>query len=70
MTSELVLGIVLLVVGIILYVVSRQLPPGISTAANIIGIILAIIGLVLIVLAIAGISVGSLAILPTTTLLP
>ena len=62
--ATIIYGIVVLILGVILYAVSRMLPPGASTAAYWIGIILAIVGIIIIVLAILGISVGGLFILP------
>jgi hypothetical protein len=43
-------GIIALVVGIILYAIIRYIPPGASTIAKIVGIILAILGVILILL--------------------
>ena len=57
-------GILVLILGIILYAVSRLLPPGVSTAAYYIGILLAIVGVIIIVLAILGITIPGLFILP------
>jgi hypothetical protein len=49
-------GIILLVVGIVLFAVSRALPPPASTIAYWLGIVLAVIGLILIIVAVVGIA--------------
>ncbi len=52
---SLVSGIILTVIGVILYAISSMIPPGASTIARIGGIILAIIGIVVIILAALGV---------------
>jgi hypothetical protein len=47
---SLVTGIIITIIGVILYSISSMLPPGANTIARITGIILAIIGIVLIIL--------------------
>lgn len=49
-------AIILLIIGIVLYAFSRQMPPGVSVAAYWIGIILALIGLILLVIAVLGVA--------------
>ena len=55
---SLVGGIILLIIGIILYAIAGMLPPVATKIARILGIILAIIGVILIVLAALGVAFG------------
>lgn len=55
---SLISGIIVLIIGIILFAISRALPPIASTVAYWLGIGLAIIGIILIVLAVLGITIG------------
>ena len=66
---SIITGIVLLIIGIVLWAVSRQLPPGVSTAAYWIGIVLAVIGLIVLVLAVLGITIGTAGLLILPALL-
>lgn len=49
---NLITGIIVLVIGIILFAVSRALPPVASTIAYWLGILLAVVGVIIIVVAI------------------
>jgi multisubunit Na+/H+ antiporter MnhG subunit len=51
-----VTGIIITIIGVILYAVSSMLPPGATTIARIGGIILAIIGIIIIILAAVGVA--------------
>jgi hypothetical protein len=50
---SLVTGIIITIIGVIFYSISRMLPPCVNTIARIVGIILAIVGIILIILAAA-----------------
>jgi hypothetical protein len=45
-------AIIVLIIGVIIWAVSRALPPGVATAAYWVGIIIAIIGVILVVIAV------------------
>jgi hypothetical protein len=50
---SLVTGIIITIIGVIFYSISRMLPPCANTISRIVGIILAIVGIILIILAAA-----------------